>query len=790
MSRPTAGPEDLRARVAKLSLAQKIRLLTGEDFWSLPAEPDIGLRRIVVSDGPVGVRGEMWDETDPSACLPSPTAVAAAWDEDLAHRLGRLLAAEARRKSVDVLLAPVVNLHRTPYGGRHFECFSEDPLLSGKLAAALIRGVQSGGVAATVKHFVGNDQETDRDRTDNRIDEQTLREVYLAPFETVVTEAEPWAVMAAYNGVNGHTMTESPLLKEVLKDEWGFSGVVMSDWMACRSVAPSARAALDISMPGPKSPWNAGLLAAVESGEVSEQDIDEKVYRILVLAARVGALDGATPPAPPEPAGAEAVAGLLREAAVAGSVLTRNNGLLPLDPSRLRKVAMIGPLAEHGRVLGGGSATVFPRYRVGPLDGLRAALEGTEIVHAPGVRAHTRVPAADGLPLLVRFFGADGAEVGREERTGGRFMWLGRFAEGLLEDAVNEVEVTTRWRAGTTGDHTIGFSGLGRYVLEVDGRVLLDDHVEEPPHMDPAVAAMLPPQRSATVPLTAGQEIGIRLWHKVGTGPTFGTAFELTLEPPVRSDDAEIARAVEVARSAEVVLLFVGTTPESEVEGVDRTSLALPGRQDELIARVTEANPDTVLVVNAGAPVLLPTASAAAAVLIVWFPGQEYGNALADMLLGVRSPGGRMPTSWPRSGDHVPSAHPTGGVLEYREGRSFGYRAADADPLFAFGAGLSYSTWSLELVRAGHTPQIRVTNTGARRDQQIVQAYLNGRLAGWAAVTLDPGASGSVEIPLPLRAFQEWVDGGWRVAAGPFSLRVGTSSADLGEPVEITPPSV
>jgi len=242
---------DLRSRVARLSTEQKIRLLTGADFWALYPEPDAGLRRVVLSDGPAGVRGETWDERDTSANVPSPTALAATWDCDRVEAIGRLLAAEARRKGVDVLLAPTVNLHRTPYGGRHFECFSEDPLLTARIGVAYVRGLQSQGVGATVKHFVGNDSETERMSVDVRIDERTLRELYLAPFEAIVREAGAWAVMAAYNGVNGSTMTESPLLRAILHDEWGYDGLVMSDWTATRGTEAAARAALDLAMPGP-----------------------------------------------------------------------------------------------------------------------------------------------------------------------------------------------------------------------------------------------------------------------------------------------------------------------------------------------------------------------------------------------------------------------------------------------------------------------------------------------------------------------------------------------------------
>ncbi len=290
---------ELAARVASLSLEQKVRLLTGADFWSLHPEPAAGLRRLVVSDGPAGVRGERWDERDPSANVPSPTALAATWDEELVEELGGLLASEARRKGVDVVLAPTVNLHRTPFGGRHFECFSEDPLLTARIGVSYVCGLQDGGVGATVKHFIANDSETERMTVDVRVDERTLRELYLAPFEAIVREAGVWSVMASYNAVNGEPMTESSLLYDILQRELGFDGVVMSDWFATRSTTPSASAALDLVMPGPDGPWGDALLAAVDAGEVDPAAIDDKVLRILRLAARVGALDGTAPGRPP-----------------------------------------------------------------------------------------------------------------------------------------------------------------------------------------------------------------------------------------------------------------------------------------------------------------------------------------------------------------------------------------------------------------------------------------------------------------------------------------------------------
>ncbi len=395
---PALDESDLAARVASLSLEQKVRLLTGADFWSLHPEPAAGLRRLVVSDGPAGVRGERWDERDPSANVPSPTALAATWDEELIEELGGLLASEARRKGVDVVLAPTVNLHRTPYAGRHFECFSEDPLLTARIGVSYVCGVQDGGVGATVKHFIANDSETERMTLDAHIDERTLRELYLAPFEAIVREAGVWSVMASYNAVNGEPMTESSLLRDVLQRELDFDGLVMSDWFATSSTEASARAALDLVMPGPDGPWGEALVQAVRAGKVDPATIDDKVLRVLRLAARVGALEGTTPSRPPAFDDHD-IAAALRRIAAAGFVLARNErALLPLDRGGLERVAVIGPNAAAARTLGGGSATVLPPYTVSPLEGLRSALHpGVHVTDSLGVQPSRPDPGGAGV---------------------------------------------------------------------------------------------------------------------------------------------------------------------------------------------------------------------------------------------------------------------------------------------------------------------------------------------------------------------------------------------------------
>jgi beta-glucosidase len=803
-----------------LDLAAKIRLLSGASTFRTQAEPAVGLREMGVSDGPAGVRGERWDERDTSLVVPSPTALAAAWDDDLVFEVGGLLAAEARRKQIDILLAPTLNLHRTPAAGRHFECYSEDPLLTARTGAAYIRGVQAGGVAATAKHYVANDSETERLTLDARLDERTLHEVYLAPFEAAV-RAGAWVVMSAYNRVNGLSMSESPLLAEPLKGSWGFDGVVVSDWGAIRSTEESAGAAQDLAMPGPHPLWGQALLAAVREGRVPEAVIDAKIRRILLLAARVGALDGlpgyrkpagpGTRPVPPVPAGAAA---LLRRAVSAGCVLLRNEGgLLPLTGAAApRSVAVIGPNAAAARVQGGGSAGVFPAAVVSPLEGVREALAGTgaQVTHAEGVYLSTRPtplhpriardPRSGEPGVLVRYLAADGTEIHAEHRLSGRILESGDAPE--LAATAAGVEVSALVTPDVTGQWRFAVVGLGAVTLSAGSQTLVDTYVT-PESQDPTYVHVTPSYRVADRQVTAGEEVllvATRHWEA-----EHGFAVALAADPPRPDEDAAIGAAVELARAAEVAVVVVGTTDEIESEGFDRTTLALPGRQDELVAAVAAANPRTVVIVNSGGPVELPWREDVRAVLISWFPGQETGHGLADVLFGHAEPGGRLPTTWAAAaeGAPVPGTEPAGGVLHYAEGPYLGHRAwrrAGAEPAYWFGHGLGYTNWAYEELEAeperegdgepgGARVRVRVRNTGTRAGREVVQVYLTTgadgyddggpRLAGYAAVRAEPGERAVAEIAVAARAFQQWSapDGRWAARPGPYTLHAGPSAA-------------
>ncbi|MFI1655436.1 beta-glucosidase [Streptomyces sp. NPDC020472] len=788
----------VEAALGKLDLDAKTRLLAGQDMWSLPALPEIGLKSLVMSDGPIGVRGVRWTADDPSVALPSPTALAASWDPALARRAGRLLAQEARRKGVHVLLAPTVNLHRTPLGGRHFEAYSEDPYLTGVIGTGYVQGVQDGGVGTTVKHFVANDAETDRFTVDNRIAPRPLRELYLAPFEAIVGNARPWGIMTAYNQVNGVTMTEHhQLVNEVLRGEWGFDGYNVSDWMAARSTTADIAGGLDVAMPGPTTVYGPALAAAVRAGEVEESAVDTAVRNVLRLAARVGALEGAPPVVTAHPAAIDGDA-LAREIARRGFVLVRNENALPLKNGT---VALSGAAARDARVLGGGSAQVFPDHVVSPLDGLAAALPEGALTFTIGADPSEELaPADQGFTLRARCRDAAGNVIGEGSLPNGQVQWIGDdLPEGVTHEALASIEVVGTFTPRESGEHAFGTRGLGAFTLTVAGTTVFDGTQVMGPETDPFEAFFGSPVERGKVALTAGETVEVSLLHtldKEFAAPLPAVMFSFVHLGPRRDPDELIAEAVEAARAADTAVVVVATTERVESEGFDRKDLALPGRQDDLVRAVAAANPNTVVVVNAGSPVELPWREDVAAILLGWFPGQEGGAALADVLTGAEEPGGRLPTTWPVALADAPVTEvtPTDGELHYTEGVFIGYRAWDkagAVPAYPFGHGLGYTTWSYEsLVATPDAVTVRITNTGDRPGRETVQIYLAPVadpverparwLAGFASVGAAPGETVETRIALPRRAFEIWDEDkhDWALVTGTYEVVAARSLTD------------
>jgi beta-glucosidase len=812
--------------IASLSLNDKVLLLTGADSWSTQGAEAIGLRPMIMSDGPAGARGVALDERHPSTSLPCPSALGATWNPDLVAELTTALGEEASSKGIHVLLAPTINLMRTPLGGRGFECFAEDPVLTAQIAVGYVRGLQQAGVAATIKHYVANDSETQRWSYDAQVPEYVLRELYLPPFEACVRDADAALVMAAYNKVNGTPMTENArLLAGVLKGEWEFDGVVTSDWHAARSTTATALATLDLAMPGPDGPWGEQLASAVCDGVVTEQILDDKLLRLLALARRVGALVpvDSDRPAEAKPQGVASLTmqvppeqvrlvdpGLLRRVTASSFVLLSNSReLLPLDPAKIGKLAVIGPGALRPTIQGAGAVVVAPTCVSTPAEALSGK---AQITVAEGCQIWATVPAppvdsltdpVSGQPgVHLEFVATDGTVLRAEHRTATTFAWWDGFPPGIGWGEGGSVVLEMLYRPDVTGPHLIGAAGVGRLTITVDGVIVADRPTVVP--VDPVQAMTNPGQVRAGVDLQADQAVRLKIEFRPapdGEGPLtvrFGVV-------PAADDETLLAEAVQVARTADAVVVVVGSAELTEVEGLDRPTLAMPGRQDELVSRVAAVNDRTIVVLNSGMPVLMPWAGQAAAVIQAWLPGQAMGDALADVLFGAAEPGGRLPVTLPVAEADCPvlDATPVDGVLDYREGLLIGYRGYDAAgtaPLFPFGHGLGYTDWdyeSIEAVTQEHQPgrdlvlRVVIRNAGSRSGREVVQAYLAGPpsdptrpvrvLATFGSATAKPGESAEVLLTVPARAFARWDAGrgDWVWPGGPFTIEVGRSSRDL-----------
>ena len=796
--------ERVEKLVAELTLDEKAALAAGVDLWHGPGVDRLGVPALKVTDGPSGARGEQWSGR-PSANFPCGTALGATWNTELVHEVGKRLGVETRRKQAHALLAPTVNIHRHPLAGRNFECYSEDPFLSARMAVAYITGVQSQGVGCTVKHFVANDSEFERMTISSEVDERTLREISLVPFEAAVKEAGTWALMTAYNRVNGPFCSEHAELIKILREEWGFDGLVMSDWFGLHSTVPAANAGLDLEMPGPPQFFGEKLAAAVRAGEVSENVLDDKAHRLLRLIERTGRLDDERPEEmciddPIDRA-------VCRRAAAESFVLLRNeSGALPIS-SAVKTIAVIGPNAAATVIQGGGSARVEPHPPVSPLAGLRARFDGSaiEVAHERGCYSFKRTPILERPllqePLNVRYFAGReraGDPVFEDTSPRGLFTFIGPVGNGVPDEFSLEVRGTIV--APESGDWTFTLVQVGRAKLSVDGVVVVDNWAPE--GRSDAFMGFGSSEAAGTVALNAGEphEVLVEFVPPGGLG-----GLEIGCRPPSPPDLMD--RAVALARRADAVVCVVGTDNDWETEGNDRESMALPPPQDDLVRAVAAANPQTVVVVNAASPIGMPWADDVAAIVQAWFPGEEWGNALADVLSGDVSPSGKLPTTIPVRIEDTPAftCYPgERGQVRYGEGVFVGYRWYDTrriEPRFCFGHGLSYTTFALDPPTwDGDAVHVRVTNTGTVRGAETVQCYVHDaessvsrplqELKAFAKVFLDPGESRDVTLALDERAFAFWdvAAHAWTVEPGAFELRVGTSSRAIAHRVAIERP--
>ena len=783
----------------QMTLEEKIDLLAGVDFFYLRGVPRLGVPRLRMIDGPMGVRND-----GPATAFPGGIALAATWNTELAEKIGIEFGRDARAKGAHFLLAPGVNIYRASVNGRNFEYFGEDPFLAGQLAVSYIRGIQSRGVCATVKHFVANNSEYDRNNTDSIVDERTLREIYLPAFEAAIKDGRVGAIMAGYNLTNGAYMSQHGYLNnDVAKGEWGFDGVIMSDWISTYDTIGMANGGLDIEMPYPTRFNRETLLPALESGEVSLATLDDKVRRILRVAERFGWLDrDQLDPSIPRfnVAGQQAALQGARE----GTVLLKNeNALLPLSGDAVNTILVVGPNAHPAVVGGGGSSKTDPFTSVSILEGLAEVAGGaTTVLHDGGIPS---------LADLVR-----NTNFSTDETAATAGMNAEYFASDDLsgDPVVSRVEPRPEIGLGqnfppdTASERWTGFYAVDRHgvydiAVAATGdrggyyRVFVDDElVFDSWTVNKAIVDYV------TLELAAGMR-KVVLEHR-GRQKWPGDRLQLAIS---RHGDRVSETAKTMAARADVIVVAAGFDESTESEGADR-SFRLPPGQDELITTMLDANANTVVVMTSGGAVDMNAwIDAVPALLQAWFPGQEGGTAIAEILFGAVNPSGRLPATFERrlaDNPAYPYYYPRPGTLEieYGEGIFVGYRGYDAndiEPLFPFGHGLSYTSFDYDRlsIAPDNTSDGRVTvsfdltNSGSRAGAEVAQVYVADshsavprppkELKGFAKVRLEPGETRRVSVDLDRRSFAYYdvAAADWQVTPGTFRVLVGSSSRDI-----------
>ena len=781
-------------------------MLGGVDGFFVRDIPRLGLPRLKMADGPIGVRN-----FGPATAMAGGIALAATWNPTLAERVGTELGRDARAKGVHFLLGPGVNIYRAPMNGRNFEYFGEDPFLASRIAVGYIKGVQSQGVSATVKHFMGNNSEFDRHNTDSIIDERTMREIYLPVFEAAVKEANVGAIMDSYNLTNGaHLSQHGYLNTDVARNEWGFTGIMMSDWSSTYDGVAAANGGLDLEMPSGAFMNRQTLLPAIQQGKVSVATIDDKVRRILRTAIQFGWLDrDQTDMSIPRYNQQGRTVAL--EAARESEVLLKNEGgLLPLNKSKIKSIAIIGPDAYPAVPVGGGSARVEPFAATSYLQGLSNYL-GTAV----------QVYYARGVPSLGEMAGATSFSTTATEGKPGLNAEYFNNKDLQGTPAIMRTEQHVNFRAGTSADfpaQTLSSRWTGYFVPQESGsfdifvastgedggfyRLYLDDKLIFDNWTTSRAAV-----GQARLTLEAAPHKVVLEQH--GRSGWLGTRMQFGI---VRHGSVVSEEAKKLASKADVVVVAAGFDPETESEGADRT-FNLPPAQDELIEAMAAANKNTIVVVTSGGNVdMNGWIDHIPALIATWYPGQEGGTALAEVLFGDVNPSGRLPVTFERRWEDNPvseSYYPAAGTnkVVYKEGVFVGYRGYEKNgtkPQFPFGYGLSYTNFTYgklsiqQGVTKGGSPEFwwaevsfDVTNTGARAGAEVAQVYVSDshskvprpakELKGFAKIELKPGETKRVKVFLNQRALSYYDVNAkqWRAEPGDFNVLVGPSSAQI-----------
>jgi beta-glucosidase len=806
----------LEELVSKMTIAEKVLMLSGSDMWRTEPIERLDIPALKMSDGPNGARGDSFTNGKTAACFPAGISLASSWNIELVERVGQALGQEAQTKGASVLLGPTSNIHRSPLNGRNFESFSEDPYLSARMAVAYINGVQSQGVGTSIKHFVCNDSEFERDTISSDVGERALREIYLPAFKAGITEAKSWTIMAAYNQINGkHASENTYLLTDILRHEWGFDGVVVSDWFNCvKSTAPSVNAGLDLEMPGPGIWRGPKLLQAINNGEVSVGTLDEIVLRLLHLIQKAGLFEH------PQEREERAVdrpehRALIREAGSEGIVLLKNeHDLLPLQREKLQSIAVIGPNAKVARIMAGGSAQVTTHYRISPFEGIVNSVgEQVKVAFEQGCTNFKRLPLIDIEQLeagedksdhgfIVTYYNSrdlSGEVAVTEFITSSEMQWF--TVPSGVDGEQFSARINARYTPTETDMHTFSLISAGLSRLLINEEEIINNWDQQV--RGDAYFGLGSSEVINTVTLEAGHTYHLSVEYS-HTGPNPLRAVRLGHLLP--QNKQAIEHAVALAATSDVVVLCVGLNDEWESEGFDRPDIDLVGKQVELIERVSAANLHTIVVLNTGSPIAMPWLERVPAVLEAWFPGQECGNAIADVLFGDVTPSGKLSETFPMRVEDNPAFinYPgENGRVSYGEGIFVGYRYYEKKkitPLFPFGFGLSYTTFayndlhfSAEEITSDEILQANITisNSGTRAGKEVVQCYVRDvhsklmrpekELKAFAKVSLEPGENKVVTFTLDYEAWGYFDDleHSWVAEPGEFEVLIGSSSQDI-----------
>ncbi|OCK81111.1 glycoside hydrolase family 3 protein [Lepidopterella palustris CBS 459.81] len=810
---------DIEDTLDQLTLSEKVSLLSGTDFWHTKAIPRLGIPAIRTTDGPNGARGTRFFNGTPAACFPCGTAMGATWDVTLMRTAGELMGKEVKAKGGHVLLGPTVNIQRSPLGGRGFESFSEDPTLSGNIAAAVIQGVQSKGVAATIKHYVCNDQEHDRMGINAIVTERALREIYLKPFQIVQRDAKPRAYMTSYNKVNGtHASESKKLIMNILRKEWEFDGLVMSDWFGVYSSAEAINAGLDLEMPGPPRLRGFQLMTALNSHKVTTHAVDGCVRNVLKFVrdcSRLSILENA----PEGTINTPETSKLLREIASSSIVLLKNdNDILPFK--RDKRIAVIGPNAKFAAYSGGGSANLRPYYTVTPYDAISEYSEHVE--YALGATAQKSLPqmgrllrTIDGKPgCTMKFYKQPptykGREVLEELVVDNTFAFLADWSHPKIDDSLYYADLEGTLTPTEDGIWDFGLAVSGTAQLFVDGEIVVDNLTQQ--HGGTSFFGYGTTEERGSVALKGG--IKHHILVEFGSAPTSNYKLPSGIAPmigglnfggfPRIDPKAEIEKAVKLAKEVDQVVICAGLNSDFEAEGFDRPHMDLPDSVNELIYAVAAANSNTAVVMQSGTPVTMPWISNVNAVLQAWYGGNECGNAIADVLFGAKNPSGKLSLSIPVRCEDSPAflnSRSERGRALYGEDVYVGYRWYEKtrrDVLFPFGHGLSYTTFMMADLHI-HKDEaadvlnvsVQVMNTGAIDGEQVVQVYVSQvapsvqrptkELRGFTKVVLKTGQSKELSVKMSLKYATSWWDEEmdmWITEKDTYRVLVGDSSAN------------